>query len=87
MAHQEPDLGQTTLEDSLETNFKKPGPDEFQLVIVWYYGDPSRVGEVFDVPRGRTAVIGRDPSALRPVRRRPGADMPRPGFDDPHLSR
>ncbi|MEM6927039.1 MAG: sigma 54-interacting transcriptional regulator [Myxococcota bacterium] len=87
MAHEEPDLGQTTLEDSLETNIGSGRPEGFQLVIVWHYGDPGRAGEVFDVPRGRPGVIGRDPSALRPVRRRPGGDVVRPGFDDPHISR
>jgi len=78
----------TREDDSLETRRPCRGPRGLQLVIVWYYTDPRRVGEVFDVPAGRRVVIGRDPEAAHPVRRRPDGDDPRrPPLDDPHLSR
>ncbi|MBX2797223.1 MAG: sigma 54-interacting transcriptional regulator [Myxococcales bacterium] len=61
------------------------------MVIAWCTDDPSRVGEVVDVPApGETSVIGRGdsaPGAARWLRRRPWGDEPRPPLTDPRLSR
>lgn len=91
-----------TMTDDATLNLELEGPSEPpsheqcrsqrveipHLVLLWYWRDPSRVGEVAAVPC--CSVLGRAPAEGRPVswvRQRPGCNEPRPLLDDRRLSR
>jgi len=74
-----------TIDESLAGAEVVRGRSGLWLVVAWCYEDPSRVGEGFDVDGG--IVIGRDPSAARPVQRRPDGDVRCPPLTDRRLSR
>jgi two-component system response regulator HydG len=93
MANAYLDPGRTTLDLEEEPLVRARGVErQLSLVVLWWRGEPSRVGEVL-LPGTAPACFGRDGTEevgelrLRLVRQRPGKNERTPQLVNPFLSR